>query len=786
MKFRKLGSALLSVALLGSLLTAPSQAYVYVTVDNSNGEGISWDLVNNATANPEIVSGRVQLAIHQDGAANITDGSDLRAVNSCIKEINQVPDQDFRYKFASFTTARKTLADDVASVFWTPDGSNVITQDDGDVGNDVNIGGALGVTFLTWSVSEGTAGSILEMDIAMNSAFTWTTDPVNNPTSPDVKSVLLHEMLHGVGMGHSGVAEATLFRIVQSGTFSSGTLSHDDKAGLRSEYGTSGKYGSVEGTVTENGNPVLGAHVVLTDGKGSPVAAGLTYADGTFDIAGVRPGTYTLHVEPLDPEASPLFAMTPASSQPSYYQGADLTFFTTADQPGVTVTAGNITQFGTIAVTDGTPTLNITRTGLAGSFSSVPRRVRRGTTVNVGVAAPGLPSDAVISFTGTGITINSQTPSAVGPTTPPHPTLTANITIAADAPIGARNIIVTSQDGTERTIAAGALEILGPQRANADFDGDGATDFSLYRRNQGTEGNQFARWFLRWGLDLDQNNPLGGFDAKFIYGGADTDFPITGDWNGDGLTDVGVYRHATSTWYLLDNRTDGGPVSNKVVYNFGGGPSDIPLVGDWNGDGKDGIAIFRAETGEWYLNDALDNNPTVVVFGGFEDSPLVGDFNGDGISDLALFRFTTGQWFIDTDRNGTSEESFFYGGAIDDFPTVGDYDGDGDDDPGLWRTHDPNVGGSRWFMAVQRDGTGVTGDLKIVGNGLGGDQPLRGDFNGDGIDDPAVYNFSSGTFRVITSRSMDIQTGFLGNNVVLESVNFQYGGDPNDAVLTLP
>src|SRR3954447_19233658 len=95
----------------------------------------------------------------------------------------------------------------------------------------------------------------------------------------------------------------------------------------------------------------------------------------------------------------------------------------------------------------------------------------------------------------------------------------------------------------------------------------------------------------------------------------------------------------------LINRLAEGTVTD--VSNSFGSAGDIPVAGDWDGDGRDGIGVFWTSTGQWFLrNSAAGSGPaeSVVAYGTSGDKPFVGDYDGDGRDDIAVFRPSTKWW----------------------------------------------------------------------------------------------------------------------------------------------
>lgn len=166
-----------------------------------------------------------------------------------------------------------------------------------------------------------------------------------------------------------------------------------------------------------------------------------------------------------------------------------------------------------------------------------------------------------------------------------------------------------------------------------------------------------------------------GLAPVAISWGTTGDEPVIGDWNGDGIDDVGIRRPAESAFYLA-----GGPVGLPF-----GVPTDRPVAGDWDGDGRDEIGVRRASDASFYL--ARRGGPTVQVqLGDSDDISVTGDWNGDRITDLGVFDPGTSIFTLRTaDAAGVVTFAQVAYGAAGDLPITGDWDGNGVTDLGVWR-----------------------------------------------------------------------------------------------------
>jgi len=196
-----------------------------------------------------------------------------------------------------------------------------------------------------------------------------------------------------------------------------------------------------------------------------------------------------------------------------------------------------------------------------------------------------------------------------------------------------------------------------------------------------------------WAVDYNGNGAWDGtgVDRVFVFG-SPTDLPVVGDWNGDAKDEIGNYK-GNGVWALDYNGNgvwDGTGTDRVFVF---GSPKDRPVVGDWNNDAKDEIGNYKGN-GVWALdyngNGAWDGTGTdrVFVFGSPTDQPVIGDWNQDGRDELGNYK-GNGVWALDYNGNGawdgTSTDRVYVFGSPTDLPAVGDWNNDGKDELGNYK-----------------------------------------------------------------------------------------------------
>lgn len=285
------------------------------------------------------------------------------------------------------------------------------------------------------------------------------------------------------------------------------------------------------------------------------------------------------------------------------------------------------------------------------------------------------------------------------------------------------------------TVDIGAYEFtmaMQLSRKTFDFDGDGRSEIGVYRP---TEGN----WYRQ---HSGANNVSAGFQF-----GLSTDKLVPADYDGDRKTDFAAFRDGV--WYILYSTT--GQI-NYVQYGLS---DDLPRPGDFDGDGRADIAVFRPSTGIWFYTRSSDGQTAGIQLGSAGDVPMIEDFDGDGKSDITVYRPSEGVWYyLQSSNNQLIIEPF---GTSGDIPLSGDFNGDGKSDLAVYR---PSSG--FWFYA-QPTGTPAQ-NFVATPFGLSTDIPVAADYDGDNKTDIAVFRPSNGVWYILQSSNGQVDYTTYGLN----------------------
>lgn len=236
------------------------------------------------------------------------------------------------------------------------------------------------------------------------------------------------------------------------------------------------------------------------------------------------------------------------------------------------------------------------------------------------------------------------------------------------------------------------------------------------------------------------------------------------DLDGDGRSDLVLYRPtANANWFTRSSRN--GYAIGAGNWNFPWGAlGDIPMPGDWDGDGRLDPTVGRPATNEAFILYSSRNydpaqygwiaNVQLTTFGGPDGQPCVADFDADGRSDACIYRPATGSgqyaqggWSImlSSEQWAFNTRLTFTWGAPGDIPLAMDIDADGRADLGLYR---PSTG--QWFFRYSSLGYDPA-QYGYFAWGSTGDMPLAADFDGDARGDVAVYRPATGQWFVLFS-----------------------------------
>jgi YD repeat-containing protein len=305
-----------------------------------------------------------------------------------------------------------------------------------------------------------------------------------------------------------------------------------------------------------------------------------------------------------------------------------------------------------------------------------------------------------------------------------------------------------------------------------DFNGDGITDLATVNQISDDVSVLLGNEGLPGKGD-------GTFQAEQRFAVGDDPKSITiGDFNGDGITDLATAnRNASDVSVLLGN--EGSPGKGNGTFQaeqrffVGNGPESI-TIGDFNGDGVTDLAVSSQSFVSVLLGYGNGTFPVEQRFP-VDGSPRLvttGDFNGDGVIDLVTANGGDVSVLLGN-TDGTFQAAQRFPASFSESLTVGDFNGDGVTDLVTANGNADTVSvllGNEGLPGVG-DGTFQAEQQFAVGNSPR--SVTTGDFNGDGITDLATANLSSDDVSVLIG---------LGNGTFQTEQRFDVRSGPNSII----
>lgn len=320
--------------------------------------------------------------------------------------------------------------------------------------------------------------------------------------------------------------------------------------------------------------------------------------------------------------------------------------------------------------------------------------------------------------------------------------------------------------------------------APADYNGDGRSEFAVFQPQTST--------FYINSLEGTNGNRAIQFGQGTLYGG--NPIPVVADFNHDGTAELAVFQPSTSTFYIRHLYADT-EVGNRAIQFgqgtlYGGNPE--PVVADYNGDGRAELAVFQPGTSTFsirHLTSDTESGNQAIQFGqGIKDQgnpiPVVADYNDDGKAEIAVYQPGTSTFFIQhlmsETESGNRAIPLSFGPTVAGHPprvgqlvpAVSDLNGDGKVE---LIVYDPSS--SEYRIADLEGDRALAARTEQFGQGTlygGNPVPVCADFDGDGHCELTVYQPRTSTFYVHDLKVKGVPT----NSAIQFGQGTLYGGRP--------
>ncbi|MFA6217601.1 MAG: RHS repeat-associated core domain-containing protein [Candidatus Omnitrophota bacterium] len=315
-----------------------------------------------------------------------------------------------------------------------------------------------------------------------------------------------------------------------------------------------------------------------------------------------------------------------------------------------------------------------------------------------------------------------------------------------------------------------------------DFNGDSLTDLGVHNSDTG-----------KWSICISEAGVFrSAIDWLSGFGTSRDWWPIGGEFNGDGLSDGGVYNNTTGELRIaLSTGTNFSTPGTWLTF-ANASYSWQPFTGNFNADKYTDFAVYNKDSGE--VRVALGNGSGFGAFtswvSGFGAGfvAMSGDFNGDSLSDLCLFNKSSGEFKVafSNTKSFVDGSSWINGFAVNQDAFVSDFNNDGLTDIGYW-----DKSNYTWSYAISNGTQFINKGLWLSFGSSSIESAASGDFNGDGVTDAAIFDrdgigINRWNVQVSTNKPADFLTEIDNGIGGKTQVNYTYAAQSDNTSLPFP